>query len=133
MFNLIAEISLIHILLCNQQVALPQKVREALASYHNAEKKYGADSREAKIAFEYFVDISHAQDLHPDRYLNSSSDNDIFQDALSGVHVLDELKEIAHVEKAILDRFGTTDFEIGEGLLEREIGRDDDDTYGLWV
>lgn len=71
--------------------------------------------------------------MHPDRHLNFPSDDDIFQDALDGVHALDELKEIVHMEKAILDRFGTTDFEIGEGLLEREVGREDDDTYGLWV
>ena len=45
---------------------------------------------------------------------------------------LEALKEIAHMEKLILDRFGTTDFEIGEGFLERRIGKEDPDTYGLW-
>lgn len=117
-------------------MALPRKVREALASYHNAEQKYGSDSREAKIAYEYFVDISHAQDLHPDRHLGDGTDvysESVLKDSLNAVHVLEELKEIAHVEKNILDRFGTTDFEIGEGFLEREIGRDDEDTDGLWV
>ena len=34
-------------------------------------------------------------------------------------------EEIAHMEKNILDKFGTTDFEIGEGFLERGIGKDD--------
>lgn len=115
------------------QVALPQRVRDALVSYHSAEQKYGVDSREAKVAYEYFVDISHAQDLHPDRHLGNGIDATLLKEALNAVHVLEELKEIAHVEKAILDRFGTTDFEIGEGFLEREIGREDDDTYGLWV
>lgn len=118
------------------KVILPQKVREALASYHNAEQKYGSDSREAKIAYEYFVDISHAQDLHPNRHVgddNNIHSESVLKEALNAVHVLEELKEIAHVEKSILDRFGTTDFEIGEGLLERNIGREDGDTYGLWV
>ncbi|KAL3791502.1 hypothetical protein HJC23_011533 [Cyclotella cryptica] len=125
------------------QVALPRKVREALAEYHHAETKYGTDSREAKIAYEYFVDISHARDLHPDRHQDEGESEGgekgdvhssmVLEEALNAIHVLEELKEIAFVEKTILDRFGTTDFEIGEGFLEREIGREDDDTYGLWV
>eukprot|EP00804_Cyclotella_cryptica_P005103 CCRYP_011545-RA/>CCRYP_011545-RA protein AED:0.32 eAED:0.32 QI:228/1/1/1/0.66/0.5/4/1572/233 len=125
------------------EVALPRKVREALAEYHHAETKYGTDSREAKIAYEYFVDISHARDLHPDRHQDEGESEGgekgdvhssmVLEEALNAIHVLEELKEIAFVEKTILDRFGTTDFEIGEGFLEREIGREDDDTYGLWV
>jgi hypothetical protein len=120
-------------------MALPKKLRDALAEYHHAEQKYGTDSQEAKIAHEYFVDISHSVHLHPDRRLadvDSSEDyypSIVLKDALNTVHVLEELKEIAHVEKTILDRFGTTDFEIGEGFLEREIGREDGDTYALWV
>ena len=120
-------------------MALPRKVREALAEYHHAETKYGSDSREAKIAYEYFVDISHARDLHPDRHQEDEGGKEdvhssmVLEEALNAIHVLEELKEIAFVEKTILDRFGTTDFEIGEGFLERDIGREDDDTYGLWV
>ena len=115
------------------QVALPHKVREALADYHRAETKYGPDSREAKIAHEYFLDISRAEDLKPNHHLDDDFHSLLaLNDALDAVNVLEELKEIAHVEKSILDRFGTTDFEIGEGFLERSIGREDEDTYGLW-
>jgi hypothetical protein len=115
-----------------------------LAEDHHAETKYGSESREAKVAYEYFVDISHARDLHPDRHQDEAveegeedvagnSSMAVLEEALNAIHVLEELKEIAFVEKTILDRFGTTDFEIGEGFLEREIGREDEDTYGLWV
>ena len=109
-------------------------MREALADYHRAETKYGAYSREAKIAHEYFLDISRAKNLHPDHYDNDGEDSysDLLKEALEAVHVLEELKEIAHIESSILERFGTTDFEIGAGLLERNIGREDSDTDGLW-
>lgn len=33
---------------------------------------------------------------------------------------------------AILDRFGMVDFEIGEGILQRSVGKEDVDTSGLW-
>ena len=116
-----------------QQVALPHKVREALAEYHRAEAKYGHDSREAQVAHEYFLDISSAENIKPEHYLGHDSHEDEVMDAaLNAVNALEELKEIAHVEKKVLDRFGRTDFEIGEGFLEREIGRDDEDTYALW-
>lgn len=113
-------------------------MRDALAEYRAAETEYGAESREAKVAYEYFVDISHARDLHPDRHENDEegrkdSSNVVWEEALNAIRVLEELKEIAFVEKTILERFGTTDFEVGEGFLEREIGREDEDTYGLWV
>ncbi|KAL7520943.1 hypothetical protein ACHAWX_005636 [Stephanocyclus meneghinianus] len=119
------------------EAALPRKVRDALAEYRAAETEYGAESREAKVAYEYFVDISHARDLHPDRHEENEgrkdSSNVVWEEALNAIRVLEELKEIAFVEKTILERFGTTDFEVGEGFLEREIGREDEDTYGLWV
>lgn len=66
------------------------------------------------------------------RYDKDAHSAEILMEAMDAVNVLEELKEIAHMEKSILDRFGTTDFEIGEGFLERQIGRDDPDTYGLW-
>ena len=118
------------------QVALPHKVREALAEYHRAEAEYGHDSREAEICHEYFLDISNAENMKPEHYYEKDSHSTLVLDeALDAVNILEDLKEIAHMEKSILDRFGTTDFEIGEGFLERGIGRDDPDLctdYGLW-
>eukprot|EP00584_Thalassiosira_punctigera_P021255 CAMPEP_0172554916 /NCGR_PEP_ID=MMETSP1067-20121228/57011_1 /TAXON_ID=265564 ORGANISM="Thalassiosira punctigera, Strain Tpunct2005C2" /NCGR_SAMPLE_ID=MMETSP1067 /ASSEMBLY_ACC=CAM_ASM_000444 /LENGTH=216 /DNA_ID=CAMNT_0013343385 /DNA_START=133 /DNA_END=783 /DNA_ORIENTATION=- len=119
----------------NPEVALPHKVREALADYRRAEAKYGRDSREAKIARAYFLDISNAEDMKPERYREKGDRSDVLDEAVNAVNVLEELKEIAHMEKSILDRFGSTDFEIGEGLLERGIGREDPDLindYSLW-
>ncbi|KAL7536247.1 hypothetical protein ACHAWF_005416 [Thalassiosira exigua] len=114
----------------NPEVALPHKVREALADFHRAEAKYGHDSREAQISHEYFLDILHAD---PEHYYDKDEETtSLLQEALGAVNVLEDLKEIAHVEKSILDRFGTTDFEVGEGFLERGIGKEDPDTYGLW-
>lgn len=108
-------------------------MRDALADFHRAEAKYGRDSREAKIAHEFFLDVSHADDMKPNHHLDDDFHSVILlKEALDAVHVLEELKEIAHAEKSILDRYGTTDFEVGEGFLERSIGRDDPDTYGLW-
>ncbi|KAL7530843.1 hypothetical protein ACHAXR_005924 [Thalassiosira sp. AJA248-18] len=117
----------------NPEVALPHEVREALAAYHRAESEYGHNSREAEIAHEYFLDISK-KDLKPEHYCDVDEDfcPDIIDSAIDAVNILEELKEIAHVEKTILDRFGTTDFEIGEGFLERGIGKDDPDTYAMW-
>eukprot|EP01083_Nonionella_stella_P161662 529796_1 len=116
------------------QVTLPHKVREALAAYHRAEAKYGHDSREAKVAHEYFLDISNAENMRPEHYYLEKDPHSsvVLDEALNAVNVLEELKEIAHLEKSILDRFGTTDFEIGEGFLERGIGKEDPDTYGMW-
>jgi len=109
-------------------------VREALADFHRVEAKYGRDSREAKIAHEYFLDISNAANMKPEHYYEEKDSVSTFDlnEALDAVSVLEDLKEIAHMEKLILDRFGTTDFEIGEGFLERGIGKEDPDTYGLW-
>jgi hypothetical protein len=109
-------------------------VREALAEYHRAQTEYGHDSREAKIAHEFFVDIFYAANIKPKHYCeqNEVYPSHILHAALDALNNLEELKEIAHMEKSILDRFGTTDFEIGEGFLERSIGKDDPDTYGLW-
>jgi hypothetical protein len=112
-------------------------VREALADYHRAQTKYGHDSREAKIAHEFFVDIFYAANMKPRHLydketLHSSSSSLVLHDVLDALTDLEDLKEIAHMEKLILDRFGTTDFEVGEGLLERRIGMEDSDTYGLW-
>ena len=115
------------------KVAIPHKVREALAEYHRAEAKYGHESREAKIAHEYFIDISSANGMKPEHYNKKDMfTTHLLDEALTAVNVLEELKEIAHVEKSILDRFGRTDFEVGEGFLERSIGKEDEDTYGLW-
>lgn len=115
------------------QVALPHKIREALASFHRAEAEYGHDSREAKIAHEYFLDISDSDNMRPEHYYATDGhETQVLDEALDAVNHLEELKEIAHLEKNILDRFGHTDFEVGEGFLERGIGREDDDTYGLW-
>lgn len=116
----------------NPEVALPHKVREALAEYHRAESKYGHDSREARVAHEYFLDISAAEDMKPEHFGTDTHSSEVIDAAINAVNVLEELKEIAHLEKSVLDRFGTTDFEIGEGFLERGIGRDDEDPYGLW-
>mmetsp|Transcript_6623 Transcript_6623/g.12501 ORF Transcript_6623/g.12501 Transcript_6623/m.12501 type:complete len:207 (-) Transcript_6623:1551-2171(-) len=104
----------------NPEVAIPHKVREALAEYHRAEGKYGRDSREAEIAHEYFLDISTSENMRPEHYYEKDSQiAPILDGALIAVDLLEELKEMAHMEKSILDRFGSTDFEIGEGLLER--------------
>ncbi|KAL3756616.1 hypothetical protein ACHAWU_005844 [Discostella pseudostelligera] len=124
----------------NPEVALPHKVREALADYHRAQTEYGHDSREAKIAHEFFVDIFYAANMKPKHYYYDEQTTEtethhpslILDAALDALNNLEELKEIAHMEKIILDRFGTTDFEIGEGFLERRIGKEDPDTYGLW-
>ncbi len=109
-------------------------MREALAHYHRAQNKYGHDSREAKIAHEFFVDIFYAANIKPKHYCEQTETHPshILNAALDALNNLEELKEIAHMEKSILDRFGTTDFEIGEGFLERNIGKEDPDTYGLW-
>lgn len=119
-------------------VALSPKLREALTDYHHAEAKYGSESREAQIAHEYFLDVSSAENMkqHPtyvredDHMLNYKEKDDLH--ALDYAHVIEELNEISHMEKSILDRLGTTDFEIGEGFLERGIGREDQETFGLW-
>lgn len=85
------------------------------------------------MAHEYFLDISAAEDMTPEHYLGTDThSSEVIDAAINAVNVLEELKEIAHLEKSVLDRFGTTDFEIGEGFLERGIGRDDEDPYGLW-
>lgn len=116
----------------NPEVALSHRVREALADYHSAEAKYGPHSREAKVAHEYFVDICNAENMKPEHlYAKDAHSTELLKEALEAVNVLEELKEIAHMEKSILDRFGTTDFEIGEGFLERGIGREDPG-YDLW-
>jgi len=117
----------------NPEVALPRRVRDALADFHRAESKFGPESREAKIAREYFLDVSQANDMKPEHNLDDEYHAMmLLKKAVEAVHVLEELKEIAHAERSILDRFGTTDFEIGEGFIERSIGRDDPDPYGLW-
>mmetsp|Transcript_9695 Transcript_9695/g.16925 ORF Transcript_9695/g.16925 Transcript_9695/m.16925 type:complete len:209 (-) Transcript_9695:199-825(-) len=120
----------------NPEVAIPHKVRDALAEYHRAEAKFGHDSREAQVCHEYFLDVSRSENIRPEHYESKDARVSFFLDeALEAVNVLEELKEIAHLEKSILDRFGTTDFEIGEGLLERGIGREDPDLaddYSLW-
>ena len=117
-------------------VALSPKLREALVEYHRAEAKYGTESREAQIAHEYFLDISSAEDMkHKLSHENTRSDAGVvnhYKEALANHDVLEQLNEISHMEKSILDRLGTTDFEIGEGFLERGMGRKDPDTYGLW-
>ena len=96
------------------QVALSPKVREALAEFHRAEAKYGHDSREAQVAHEYFLDISNAENAKPEHHYDKDAhSSEVLKEALNAVNVLEELKEIAHMEKSILDRFGTTDFEIG--------------------
>ncbi len=116
-----------------KKVALPRRVRDALADFHRAESKYGPDSREAKIAHEYFLDVSKTKVVKPEHNLDDEYHAmTLLKKAVEAVHVLEELKEIAHAERSILDRFGTTDFEIGEGFIERSIGRDDPDPYGLW-
>jgi len=114
-------------------------VLEARADYHRAQTEYGHDSREAKIAHEFFVDIFYAANMKPKHYYYDEQTMEsthhpslILHAALDALSNLEELKEIAHMEKLILDRFGTTDFEIGEGFLERRIGKEDPDTYGLW-
>jgi hypothetical protein len=83
------------------EVALPQKLRDALADYRNAEAKYGADSREAKIAYTYLSDISIAKGLKPERYLGyDTASSDALNEGLSAVTALEELKdENAHGDK----------------------------------
>jgi len=73
------------------EVALPQKLRDALSDYRNAEAKYGADSREAKVAYAYLCDISVAKGLKPRTYP--------MNEGMSPGKALEELKEIAHGEK----------------------------------
>lgn len=120
----------------NPEVALPHKVREALAEFHRAEATFGHDSREARVAHEYFLDVSNVENMQPEHYYYSDEKDEhetqVLDEAVDAVNHLEELKEIAHLEKNILDRFGHTDFEVGEGFLERGIGREDEDTYGMW-
>jgi hypothetical protein len=73
------------------EVALPQKLRDALSDYRNAEAKYGADSREAKVAYAYLCDIFVAKGLKPRTYP--------MNEGMSPGKALEELKEIAHGEK----------------------------------
>lgn len=104
-------------------------MREALADWHRAQTEYGHDSREAKIAHQFFVDIFNAANSKPKHYCEQTEahPSHIPHAALDALNNLEELREIAHMEK-----FGTTDFEIGEGFLERSIGKEDPDTNGLW-
>lgn len=115
----------------NPEVALSAQMRDALAKAHSASNTHGEDSTEAQVAWGAVEALSASESEKHD--LNEDLvDLSVLDHAVDAINALEDMTELSHIEKKLVDRYGLTDFGAEyEGFLDRPIGREDDG-ISLW-